>query len=56
MAEQGALLARVAALLDDGTIRSTCSETLNGLTAENIRQMHLRQESGAMMGKQVLVL
>ena len=56
MAEQGKLLGRVAALLDDGTLKSTISETLTGLTVENIRAMHIKQERGAMMGKQVLVL
>jgi len=55
MAEQGKLLARVAELLDSSTIQSTRSETMNGLTAENIQAMHIKQESGAMMGKQVLV-
>ncbi|MCG6931671.1 MAG: zinc-binding alcohol dehydrogenase family protein [Desulfofustis sp.] len=56
MAEQGRLLATVAHLLDCGTLVSTRQETLTGLTPENIRAMHLRQESGTMMGKQVLVL
>lgn len=56
MDEQGKLLARVAALLEDGTLKSTRSETLAGLTPENIRAMHIKQESAAMMGKQVLVL
>lgn len=56
MAEQGKLLARVAGMLDDGTLKSTRQETLQGLTPENIRAMHIKQESGTMMGKQVLVL
>lgn len=56
MAEQGKLLAAVAELLDDGTLVATRQETLTGLTVENIQAMHIRQESGAMMGKQVLVL
>ena len=56
MAEQGRLLARVSGLLEGGKLRSTSAETLSGLTAENIRAMHVRQESGAMMGKQVLVV
>ncbi|WP_031485035.1 zinc-binding alcohol dehydrogenase family protein [Maridesulfovibrio frigidus] len=55
MAEQGKLLARVSELLECGTIKSTCSETLTGLTAENIQKMHIRQETGTMIGKQVLV-
>lgn len=56
MAEQGALLGRVASLLDDGHLVSTRQETLHGLTAENVQAMHVRQESGTMMGKQVLVV
>lgn len=56
MAEQGALLTRVSGLLENGTIKSTCSEVLTGLTTENIQAMHVKQESGAMMGKQVLVV
>lgn len=56
MAEQGRLLARVAGLLDDGTLVSTRQETLHGLTPENIQVMHVKQESGTMMGKQVLVV
>lgn len=56
MAEQGKLLATVAGLLDEGTLVSTRQVTLNGLTPENIQAMHERQESGTMIGKQVLVL
>jgi zinc-binding alcohol dehydrogenase family protein len=55
MAEQGKLLATVARLLDEGTLVTTRQKTLNGLTPENIRAMHIKQESGTMMGKQVLV-
>ena len=56
MAEQGALLSTVAGLLDQGTLVTTRRETFTGLTVENIQAMHIRQESGAMVGKQVLVL
>ncbi len=56
MAEQGKLLATVAKLLDEGTIVSTRQKTLTGLTPENIQAMHIKQESGTMMGKQVLML
>ena len=56
MAEQGKLLANVAGLLDQGTLVTTRQMTLNGLTPENIQAMHIKQESGTMMGKQVLVL
>ena len=56
IAEQGKLLSTVAALLDEGTLVSTRKKTFTGLTPENIQAMHIKQESGAMMGKQVLVL
>ena len=54
--EQGKLLATVAGLLDEGVLVSTRQITLTGLTPENIQAMHVRQESGTMIGKQVLVL
>ncbi len=53
---QGKLLATVAGLLDAGTLVTTRQKTLTGLTPENIQAMHIKQESGTMMGKQVLVL
>ncbi len=53
---QGKLLSRVAGLLDAGTLATTRQKTLTGLTPENIQAMHIKQESGTMMGKQVLVL
>ncbi len=56
MSEQGKLLSMVARLLDEGTLVTTRHETLTGLTPENIQAMHIKQESGAMIGKQVLVL
>lgn len=52
--EQGKLLSEIARLMDEGEITSTLQETLDGLTVENIRQMHIKQASGTMMGKQVL--
>lgn len=56
MAEQGKLLSTVASFLDEGSIVTTRQQTLFGLTPENIQAMHVKQESGTMMGKQVLVL
>ena len=56
MAAQGKLLSTVAGLLDEGTLATTRQETLTGLTPENIQAMHIKQESGTMMGKQVLLL
>lgn len=56
MSEQGKLLSAVAGLLDKGTLISSRQETLTGLTPENIQKMHIKQESGTMMGKQTLLL
>ena len=56
MSEQGKLLSTVARLLDEGTLVTTRQKTLVGLTPENIQTMHIQQESGTMMGKQVLLL
>lgn len=56
MGEQGKLLSAVAVLLEQNSLITTLQETLTGLTPENIQAMHIRQESGTMMGKQVLVL
>jgi zinc-binding alcohol dehydrogenase family protein len=55
MSEQGKLLSTVAGLLDEGILVTTRQQTFTGLTVENIRAMHIKQESGTMMGKQVLV-
>ena len=56
MSEQGKLLSAVAKLLDEGILVTTRQETFTGLTPENIQAMHIKQESGTMMGKQVLML
>ncbi|MBT8360750.1 MAG: zinc-binding alcohol dehydrogenase family protein [Desulfobacterales bacterium] len=55
MSEQGKLLSTVARLLDEGTLVTTRQKTLTGLSPENILAMHVKQESGTMMGKQVLI-
>ncbi len=54
MAEQGRILSRVAALLDEGRLRSTRRETLGRITAENLRRAHVRIEEGRTTGKIVL--
>ncbi len=56
MSEQGKLLSTVAGLLDEGILVTTRQKTLCGLSPENIQAMHIQQESGKMMGKQVLLL
>jgi NADPH2:quinone reductase len=54
MIEQKHLLARVAALVDDGRIRSTVSERIADFSAAGIRQAHKLVESGRMTGKVVV--
>jgi NADPH:quinone reductase-like Zn-dependent oxidoreductase len=51
MAEQGALLSRVAQLIDEGRLRTTLSETLTPINAENLRKAHALLESGRARGK-----
>ncbi|WP_322864840.1 zinc-binding alcohol dehydrogenase family protein (plasmid) [Aquicoccus sp. G2-2] len=48
------LLDRVAEMIDVGTLQSTMTERGGALTAEALRAVHLRQESGRVIGKQVL--
>ena len=54
MAEQGRILSAMARLVDDGRIVTTLTEVTDGLTAENLREMHRRQEEGHLIGKQAL--
>lgn len=54
IAEQGRLLARVAELVDSGRLRSTVSEHLSPINAEQLRRAHALVESGRMRGKVVL--
>lgn len=54
MDEQGRILARVAALVDDGRLRGTLRETLAPINAENLREAHRRLESGRTIGKLAL--
>lgn len=51
MIEQHHILNKVAELLDNGTLKSTLNETLQGLSAENIRKAHQQLESGKTIGK-----
>ena len=48
------LLNRVAEMIDAGTLQSTMTERGGTLTVEALRAAHLRQESGRVIGKQVL--
>lgn len=54
LARQGALLDRVAALVDGGVLRTTRSETLGAINAANLREAHRRLEAGRVIGKLVL--
>lgn len=55
MAEQGHILARLAGLLDAGTVRPTLGVTRRGLDPAVFAAAHLAQRSGRMVGKQVIV-
>ncbi|KPK08428.1 MAG: NADPH:quinone reductase [Betaproteobacteria bacterium SG8_39] len=54
MIEQHRILERVAAWIDAGQLRSTATERLSPINAENLRAAHARVESGRMIGKIVL--
>jgi zinc-binding alcohol dehydrogenase family protein len=54
MIEQKHLLARVAALVDQGRIRSTVTERIPDFSAAGIRRAHELVESGRMTGKVVV--
>ena len=54
MIEQQRLLATTASLVDDGTLRTTVTKTIEGLTAEGLREAHRDVETGRMTGKVVV--
>ncbi|NII52746.1 zinc-binding alcohol dehydrogenase family protein [Luteibacter sp. SG786] len=54
MVEQHRILDRVAALIDDGTLRTTLGEHFGSITAENLRKAHELIESHKARGKIVL--
>jgi NADPH2:quinone reductase len=54
LAEQGRILARVAALVDAGELRSIAREMLSPIDASNLREAHRRVESGRGVGKLLL--
>jgi zinc-binding alcohol dehydrogenase family protein len=51
---QHELLKRVAAMIDDGTLRTTMTEQLGPITAQTLRAAHARVESSSMIGKIVV--
>ena len=51
MIEQHQILNKVADLLDEGVLMPTLTQTLNGLSAETLKQAHEQLESGTTIGK-----
>ncbi|VDR23815.1 Zinc-type alcohol dehydrogenase-like protein SA1988 [Raoultella terrigena] len=51
---QHRLLTRVAALIDDKTIKTTLGEHFGTITAENLQKAHAQLETGRAVGKIVL--
>ncbi|GAB2945342.1 zinc-binding alcohol dehydrogenase family protein [Hafnia psychrotolerans] len=54
IAQQGEILKQVAALVDEGKVQTTLSETLQGLTVESIEAAHTKVLGGHMQGKVVI--
>lgn len=54
MARQGEILARLAELVDGGSLRSTATRVLEPIDAANLRLAHGLLEEGRMIGKLVL--
>ncbi len=54
MGEQGFILDELAALVDEGLIRSTLAETYGAINAANLRRAHAAIEAGHTIGKIVL--
>lgn len=54
MIKQHELLNQTSKLFDEGILRSTLTETVSPINANNLRQVHAKVESGKMIGKIVL--
>lgn len=54
IAEQGAILARMAKLVDDGVVRGTVTTKLSPMNATTLREAHAKVESGRTIGKVVV--
>lgn len=52
---QHQILNKIANLLDDGTLQTTLTTTLEGFTVENLKEAHKMQESGKTIGKTVIL-
>jgi NADPH:quinone reductase-like Zn-dependent oxidoreductase len=56
MTAQHALLEHVAALVNDGAVRTTITTCLSPLDAETMRRAHEQTESGRTIGKTVVTV
>ena len=56
MPRQGLILDSLARMVEAGTLRTTASAVSQGLTAATVQAAHLRQKSGTMVGKQVIII
>lgn len=54
-AQQGNILAEVAALVDIGVLQPTLTHTLVGMTVDNLRALHAQIETGRTLGKWVML-
>ncbi len=54
MAQQGAILNEAAVLFETGKLRTTLTQTLSPINAENLRKAHAISESGKTIGKLAL--
>jgi NADPH2:quinone reductase len=54
LAEQGRVLAKVADVVDADKLRTTMTQELGTINAENIKRAHKWLESGVSIGKVVL--
>ena len=54
MIAQHQLLTRVAALIDDNTLRTTLGEHYGTINAANLQKAHAKLETGRSVGKIVL--
>ena len=52
--KQHELLNRVSELIDDGTLISTVTNNLGKVSVETLKEAHVQQESGRVIGKNVL--
>jgi zinc-binding alcohol dehydrogenase family protein len=52
--KQHELLNRISELIDDGTLISTVTNNLGNMSVETLKEAHIQQESGRVIGKNVL--